>query len=41
MGQVAIHGFGRIGRTLMRIGLPLPLVFHPWFVAETLVPLLG
>jgi hypothetical protein len=31
---------GRLS-TLLRIGLPLPLVFHPWFVAGTLVPLLG
>ena len=31
---------GRLA-TLLRIGLPLPLVFHPWFVAGTLVPLLG
>jgi alginate O-acetyltransferase complex protein AlgI len=31
---------GRLA-TLLRVGLPLPLVFHPWFVAGTLVPLLG
>jgi alginate O-acetyltransferase complex protein AlgI len=31
---------GRLA-TLLKIALPLPLVFHPWFVAETLVPLLG
>ena len=31
---------GRLA-TLLRIALPLPLVFHPWFVAGTLMPLLG
>ena len=31
---------GRLA-TLLRIALPLPLVFHPWFVNGTLVPLLG
>ena len=27
--------------TLVAIALPLPLVFHPWFVAGVVVPLLG
>jgi len=31
---------GRLA-TPLRVVLPLPLVFHPWFVRGTIVPLLG
>ncbi len=27
--------------TMLRVALPLPLVFHPWFVRGAIVPLLG
>lgn len=42
-GLLAWHAGARIPRLvgLLLIVLPLPLVFHPWFVAGVLTPLLG
>jgi alginate O-acetyltransferase complex protein AlgI len=42
-GLLAWHAGGRLPRVvgLLGIVLPLPLVFHPWFVSGVLVPLLG
>lgn len=42
-GLLAWHAGARLPRLvgLLLIVLPLPLVFHPWFVADVLMPLLG
>ena len=42
-GLLAWHAGRRLPRVvgLLGIALPLPLVFHPWFVAGVLTPLLG